>query len=109
MNAQSNPHRYLVSLLVAAGWHSLTRRSTAVELGPDLTLTYTVAWGFGMSQRFTVGQRWRPWSSVTSGWIEILQKPYNSGAAVYASEDGKTCYIGTSYNLIVIDASQKSF
>lgn len=99
----------LATLLVAAGWHSLTRRSTAVELGPNLTLTYTVSWGFGMSQRFTFGERWKPWASISTEWIKIWDKPYNSGAAVYASEDGKTYYIGTSYILIVIGASQKSF
>lgn len=84
------------------GCQASSRRSATIDLKPGSALTYTVAWGLGMDQRLSLKQGWEPWAAASSEWIEIWKKPYNSGAVVYASEDGDTYYIGTSYNMVVL-------
>lgn len=83
--------------------HSLTRRTVAVDLGSSgYELAFTVDWGFGMDQRFRLKRSWVPWPADSSRWIEIFDKPYNSGATLYVSEDGETYYVGAGYTLLTI-------
>ena len=93
--------------LCLIGWKSYSRRSVSVEIAPGYALTYTVAWGWGMDQQLTLAQRWVPRAIASSEWIEIWKKPYNSGAAVYATEQGDRFFVGTSYRLLIIDISQR--
>ena len=71
-------------------------------------LTYTVVWGLGMKER------WSYLNAVTdrqvlSEWAEIWKKPYNSGAPVYMSDNGKILYLGTFFNLGIIAADEVEF
>jgi len=92
----------VIGALITA-WHSLTRRTVAVDLGSSgYELAYTVDWGFGMDQRFSLKRSWAPWSADASRWIEIFDKPYNSGATLYLSDDGENYYVGAGYNLLTI-------
>jgi hypothetical protein len=78
-------------------------RSTTVDIQPqEYSLAYTVAWGMGMDQRLTLERDGSPWAVASTGWIELWDKPYNSGAVVYASEDGQTYLIGTGYKLFFL-------
>lgn len=65
-------------------------------------MVFTVAWGMGMDQQFTLRRREAPWSTVSSRWIEIFDKPYNSGGTLYVSDDGKTYFVGAGYTLLTI-------
>jgi hypothetical protein len=87
-----------------AGWRNLTQRSIAVSLGSSgYEVAFTVAWGVtGMDQQFTLERQGTPLSAVSSSWIEIFDKPYNSGATLYVSADGTTYYLGASYILLTI-------
>ncbi len=93
--------------LCLIGWKSYSRRSVSVEIAPGYTLTYTVAWGWGMDQQLTLAPRWVPRPIASSEWIEIWKRPYNSGAAVYATEQGGRFFVGTSYKLLIVDISQR--
>lgn len=93
--------------LCLIGWKSYSRRSVSVEIAPGYALTYTVAWGWGMDQQLTLAQRWVPHPIASSEWIEIWKRPYNSGAAVYATEQGDRFFVGTSYRLQIVDISQR--
>ncbi len=91
-------------------WHQIMERSATIALqSSDYKLTFTMAWGFGMKERLTLNKAGAPWQSVSSEWIEIWKKPYNSGAVVYASTDGQTYYIGTSYKLGVLVPEKGTF
>jgi hypothetical protein len=48
----------------------------------------------GMAEKFSVIRTDGRGAAQTSGWVEILGKPYNSGMSLYRSEDGTTYYIG---------------
>jgi hypothetical protein len=90
------------------GWEAFSQRSATIDLKPGHALTYTVAWGLGMDQRLTLKHGWEPWSAVSSKWIEIWKRPYNSGAVVYGSEDGNSYFIGTSYNMVVLALAERT-
>ena len=93
----------IVAGLCVAGCRNLTQRSVAVSLGSlDYDVVFTVAWGTGMDQQFTLQRDGAPLSAVSSRWIEIFDKPYNSGATLYVSDDGTTYYLGASYTLLTI-------
>lgn len=93
--------------LCLAGWKSYSRRSVSIEIDPGYSLTYTVSWGWGMDQKLTLAQRWVPRPIASSEWIEIWKRPYNSGAAVYATEQRDRYFVGTSYRLLIVDISQR--
>jgi hypothetical protein len=81
-------------------WQTFTRRSTTVDIQPpEYSIAYTVAWGMGMDQRLTLERDGIPWAVASTGWVELWDKPYNSGAVMYASEDGETYFFGTGYKL----------
>lgn len=82
-------------------WHAFSRRSTEIGLNRDYHLTYTVYWGLGMEQRLALKHGMKPWTAASTGWTEILSKPYNSGAVVYANEDAEIYYIGTRFNMVI--------
>jgi hypothetical protein len=89
--------------LCFAGCQSITRQSVAVPLGSsEYDLIFTVAWGAGMGQQFALQRRGAPLSTVSSQWIEIFDNPYNSGATLYVSDDGKKYYLGAGYILLII-------
>jgi hypothetical protein len=89
--------------LCVAGCRNLTQRSIAVWLGSSgYEVVFTVAWGTGMDQQFTLQRQGTPLSAVSSRWIEIFDKPYNSGATLYVSDDGTTYYLGAFYTLLTI-------
>lgn len=92
--------------LCLVGWNTYSRRSARVEITPDHALTYTVAWGWGMDQQLTLDQRWVPRPIASSEWIAIWKRPYNSGAAIYATEQGERYFIGTTYKMLVVDLAQ---
>ena len=72
----------LVVGLCVAGCRSLTHRSVAVSLGAsDYNLVFTVAWGWGMYEQFTLQRPGAPFSTASSRRIEIFDKPYNSELA----------------------------
>ncbi|WP_434712342.1 hypothetical protein NMA58_03420 [Rhizobium sp. YTUHZ045] len=86
--------------LVYAAWHAAMVRSTTIRLEPaGYQLTYSVAWGLGMEERFALKKLGAVWPSQSSEWTKIWKKPYNSGMVVYVSDDGKTYYFGTGYRL----------
>jgi hypothetical protein len=103
MSAVASTVLFLLAVSAACGaWIYNTRRAATVSLeGTGYELRYTMAWGWGMEQKLDVARvrAWRPQTS--SAWIETWKRPYNSGAAVYRSEDGNTFYLGTIYNLMV--------
>lgn len=94
------PTVIFILVSVFLGWSWMMQRSTTVTLqDTDYSLTYRVAWGFGMKERLMLGKTEAPWSLASSQWVEIWKKPYNSGAVLYVSNDGQTFYIGTYYKL----------
>lgn len=89
--------------LSVAGCRSLTEQSVAVSLGSSgYELVFTVAWGAGMDQQFALQRRGEPVPTVSSPWKEIFDKPYNSGATLYVSDDGRTYYLGAGFTLFTI-------
>jgi hypothetical protein len=93
--------------LSSAGCRNLTERSVAVSLGSsDYDMVFTVAWGTGMHQQFTLQRQGASLSTVSSRWIEIFDKPYNSGATLYVSDDGTTYYLGAFYTLLTIEPGE---
>ncbi|MFT4182927.1 MAG: hypothetical protein QM636_13535 [Rhizobium sp.] len=75
-------------------------RSAMISLEPTpYNLTYTMAWGWGMEERFSVTQVEALLSGSSSGWIDIWKKPDNSGLTLYRTLDGRTYYLGLSYQL----------
>jgi hypothetical protein len=54
-----------------------------------------------MEQRLALKHGMKPWTAASTGWTEILSKPFNSGAVVYANEDAKIYYIGTRFNMVI--------
>ncbi|TBB69186.1 hypothetical protein [Rhizobium ruizarguesonis] len=94
--------------LVYAAWHVAMTRSTTIRLEPaGYELTYSMAWGWGMEERWTIRKFGALWSSPSSKWTEIWKKPYNSGMVVYASDDGQTYYFGTGYGLHFFQAETR--
>ncbi|MDO1581548.1 hypothetical protein [Rhizobium oryzicola] len=87
-------------------WQAYFRRSATIDLTQGYRLTYTVAWGLGMDQRLSLKQYGLPWATGSTGWIEVWNKPYNTGAVVYAAETGDIYYIGTGYQLVAVNVTQ---
>lgn len=77
----------------------MTRSATVVLEPSRYNLTYTLAWGWGMKERFSIKPAGALISGSSSVWIEIWRKPYNSGVALYRSADGAIYYLGLSYRL----------
>lgn len=76
-------------------WRSLMSSSTTVALEQTgYAATYSVAWGFGMNEKMSVARVDGTGFEPSSGWTEIVSKPYNSGMFLYRSVDGKVYYIG---------------
>lgn len=93
--------------LCMAGCRNLTQRSVSVPLGSSgYELVFTVAWGTGMDQQFTLQRKGASLSTASSRWIEIFDKPYNSGATLYVSDDGTTYYLGAFYTLLTIEPGE---
>lgn len=93
-----------------AAWHGITRRTVAVTLGSSgYDLAYTVDWGLEMDQRFSLNRSGTPWPADASIWIEIFDEPYNSGATLYVSDDGKTYYVGMALRLLIIVPDEVRF
>lgn len=83
-----------------AAWLHHTRRSVSIELAPShYELSYEMAWGSSMSQRFTLRAPGASWASTLIPWTEIWKRPYNSGAALYANKNMGTYYIADGVRL----------
>jgi hypothetical protein len=95
--------RFLVFSLVAVCaiyflWRTQLTRSTTIQLeDTGYGLTYSVAWGLGMEERFAVSRWGGMLPGSSSGWLEIWDKPYNAVLTVYRTLDGKTYYFGTGW------------
>ncbi|QND47338.1 hypothetical protein HB780_16680 [Rhizobium lusitanum] len=75
-------------------------RSATISLEPTpYNLTYAMAWGWGMEERFSITPIGALLSGPSSDWIDIWKRPYNSGIALYRTLDGRTYYLGLSYQL----------
>ncbi|UWM82523.1 hypothetical protein [Rhizobium sp. SRDI969] len=93
-----------------AVWHMAMARSTTIRLEPaGYQLTYSIAWGLGMEERFALKKFGAIWPSQSSAWTEIWKKPYNSGMVAYVSDDGKTYYFGTGYGLHLFQPEQGAY
>ena len=96
-------------VLIPAGFSALigglTRSVTVPLEGSGYDLTYTVAWGWGMEEKFRLAPAGSSGPDLSSGWREIWDKPYNSGMALYRSQDGATYYLGMSYNVFEFKVS----
>jgi len=83
-------------------WQSWATRSETIALdGSGYELTYTVAWGWSMQERVSLAKPGQP--SSDSDWIELFEKPYNSGVAVYQTADGRAYYLGLLYHTMRFD------
>lgn len=81
----------------------LTKRSVTVWTSADgPSVTYTVAWGWGMEERISIKES-DAFFSASSDWNDIWKKPYNSGAALFRSTDQKSLYIGLSFKFYRFD------
>lgn len=101
---------FVISLLVIcagyAFWKLGMTRSTTIALettGYDFT--YTIAWGMGMDEEFSLARVGELMSGPSSGSIDIWKKPYNSGLALYRAVDGGTYYFGLGYKLFTFEPS----
>ena len=95
-----------VLLLVSVGGCLISRRSVSVAVPMEkVDVTYSVAWGWGMEERLSIAANGSLFSSVSTGWEEIWDKPYNSGMTLYRSEDGRFLYIGLSIRLYRYDVA----
>jgi len=102
--------RLVISLVLVCGgffiWKAGMTHSAAVNLQPvPYSLTYTMAWGLGMDERFAIRRTGSLWFEQSSGWIELWKKPYNSGLALYRSSNGDAYYLGLTYKLFIFDPS----
>jgi hypothetical protein len=89
-----------------AAWRTEMTRSVTVPLeGTGYDLIYTVAWGWGMEEKFSLTRAESVMSGLSSRWIEIWKKPYNAGMALYRSQDGATYYLGMSFNIFLFDSA----
>lgn len=94
----------LLCLILLAGCDFGTRSNTIALEAEGLELTYSIAWYFGMEEKFALSRKGDIFSTAESHWIELYAKPYNSGLAVYRSNEGETYYFGTGYQLFIFDA-----
>lgn len=101
--------RLIIGLVLVCGgffiWKTEMTHSATVNLQPvPYSLTYTMAWGLGMDERFAIRRTGSLWFEQSSRWINIWKKPYNSGLALYRSSNGKAYYLGLNYTLFIFDA-----
>ena len=95
--------------VVYAVWHTVMTRSTTIPLASTgYELTYSMAWGWGMEERLSLQEPGALWPAQSSKWIEIWERPYNSGMVVYVSDDGQTYYFGTGYSLYFFEPSRSA-
>lgn len=93
-------------LLPSLGGCLISQRSVTVVVPTEgLNVTYSVAWGWQMEERLAIAVNESLFSSVSTGWEEIWDKPYNSGMTLYRSEDGRFLYIGLSIRLYRYDVA----
>ena len=95
--------RKLVFALVAAiaiWWlNGLRTSSTSIDLGVGApSLTYSVTWGFGMTETLTVRYGTLPWQQWSMS-SDIFKKPYNSGANIFRSTDNRRVYMRFGHSL----------
>lgn len=85
-------------------WQSAMTRSVAIRLDNDrYDLSFTMAWGWGMSERLRLTRPGAFFSTASSSWIEIWKKPYNSGLSIYRSSKDGSYYFGSGYKLFRFD------
>lgn len=93
-------------LISYTSWKSNMTSSATVRLEPAaLNLTYTVAWGWGMSEKFSFARDGGWFAGPSSGWIEIWKRPYNSGLALYRSVDDRTYYLSLGHRFFTFEPS----
>lgn len=96
----------VIIVAIYAIWSAVMRRSETVRLEPaGYELSYTIAWGWGIDEKLSLSRIGALLPGLSSEWIEIWKKPYNSGLAVYHS-DGGTYYFGSIYKLFIFEPSQ---
>jgi hypothetical protein len=80
--------------------------SVTVRLEPAAyDLTYTVEWGWGMDEKFSLAHEGEWLAGPSSGWMEIWKRPYNSGLALYRSVDDGTYYLSLGYKFFTFEPS----
>ncbi|KEA06623.1 hypothetical protein CN09_06435 [Rhizobium rhizogenes] len=90
-------------------WKAQMTRAASISLEPTpYNLTYTMVWGWGMEQRFSITPIGALLSGPSSGWMDIWKEPYNSGLALYRTLDGRTYYLGLSYQLFWFHAPSEA-
>lgn len=93
-----------ILMLVGLGGCVMSRRSITIAAPMEkVDITYSVAWGWGMEERLSIAPEGSLFSSVSTDWEEIWERPYNSGMTVYRSKDGQFLYIGLSIRLYRYD------
>lgn len=86
-------------LVIFPSYAFLTKRSVTVWTGTDgPSVTYTVAWGWGMEERISIKKR-DAFFSASSAWSKVWKKPYNAGATLFRTADQKTLYISLRFNI----------
>lgn len=95
-----------VLLFVSLGGCLISRQSVTIAVPMEkVDITYSVAWGWGMEERLSIAANGSLFSSASTGWQEIWDKPYNSGMTLYRSENGRFLYIGLSIRLFRYDVA----
>ncbi|GLK67405.1 hypothetical protein GCM10008179_10430 [Hansschlegelia plantiphila] len=85
-------------------WGLLMTRSKTVRLEDSgFSLSYMMAWGWGMDERLSLTRRWFDFSGPSSEWLSLWKKPYNSGVAIYRSKENGEYYFGAIYRLFTLD------
>jgi hypothetical protein len=90
----------LALILTLEGCDKFNTRTVSVPISVSgVTLTYSLTWGWGMSQKICLSQgRCWPWST-SSPSSEVWKRPYNAIAPVYATLDGSIYYIGHNWGV----------
>jgi hypothetical protein len=90
----------LAFILALEGFDRVNTRTVSMPLSDSgVTLTYSLTWGWGMSQKICLSQGscW-PWSTSSSG-SAVWKKPSNANAPVYVTVDGSTFFIGHNWGV----------
>ncbi|RUX03427.1 hypothetical protein EOA30_16145 [Mesorhizobium sp. M8A.F.Ca.ET.059.01.1.1] len=96
----------IVVLIAYQSWKSEMTSSATVRLTPaGYDLTYTVEWGWGMDEKFSLAREGEWLAGPSSGWMEIWKRPYNSGLALYRAADDGTYYLGLGYKFFTFEPS----
>lgn len=94
-----------VAAMAALAWSLFLTETVSIPLVGDMRLSYRVGWGTGMSERFRLDRQSEPGPSAQGEWIAILEKPYNSGMAVYRTNDARTYYFAFSSGFYKFETS----